>query len=359
MLKNALIILCCLLFYTSGKAQDRRPVMVFQKTDHDFGKIREIDGLVTVNFTYTNKGNTPLLITNVVTSCGCTAPNWTREPVLPGMKGYVSATFNPANRPGEFEKTITVSSNNAEGDMLLHIGGIVLAREKTLDELYPVKMSDLRLKTSIISFQTIVAGKVKTEKLEVANNGTSPIEVGFDNIPSHIQVKAIPQILQPQEKGIIEITFEAGKRNDWDFVSDRISILANGKSDQYSKVMITANIVEDFDKLTEEERANAPQIKFEKSEYDFGKIKKGKKTTFSFKFSNTGKSDLIIRKVSSSCGCAVATPDKPILKPGESTLLTVTFDSTGKDGQQTKTVNIISNDPTNPKQVLLVRGVVL
>lgn len=359
MLRNTLVFVCCLFVFAWAGAQERKASMTFPITDHNFGTIKEVDGMVTVNFTYINKGTAPLIITNVVTSCGCTAPNWTREPVLPGMKGYVSATYNPANRPGDFEKTITVSSNSADGDMLLHINGNVIPREKTIEELYPVNLNDLRLKTSIVSFQTMVEGHQKTEKLEIANNGIAPLTVGFDHVPAYLQVKAVPQVLQPKEKGVVEITFDAGLRNDWDFVSDRITLLANGQTDAYSKVMITANIVEDFEKLTPDERLNAPAIVFDKTEYNFGKLKKGKKTTFSFKYTNTGKRDLIIRKVSSSCGCAVAAPEKPILKPGESSLLTVTFDSTGKDDEQTKTVNIISNDPANPKQVLLVRGFIM
>lgn len=352
-------MLCCVALFLPIQAQLNKPVMEFQKTVHDFGKIRETDGLVTVNFIYSNKGSVPLIITNIVTTCGCTSPSWTREPILPGMKGYISVTYNPANHLGTFEKAVTVSSNNANGDMLLHVQGFVIPREKTIEELYPVKINDLRLKTTIVSFQTIVAGQQKTDTLPVANNGNIPIEVGFSNIPSHVTVKAIPQTLQPKEKGVIVITYDAGLQHDWDFVSDRISVLANGVGDAYSKVMLTANIVEDFEKLTPDELANAPHIQFDKTEHNFGRLKQGNKTSFTFKYTNTGKSDLIIRKVSSSCGCAVASPEKPILKPGEWTLLKVTFDSTGKDDEQTKTVNVISNDPQNSKQVLLIRGFVV
>ncbi len=60
--------------------------MEFKKTEHNFGTIKEEIGAVTTQFEFTNKGNSPLVIHRVTTSCGCTTPGYTREPVLPGKK---------------------------------------------------------------------------------------------------------------------------------------------------------------------------------------------------------------------------------------------------------------------------------
>jgi hypothetical protein len=355
-MKKILSFFVAAICVMSLQAQKKQAVMIFQITEHNFGTIKETDGSVTTNFSFVNKGNIPLVITNVVTSCGCTAPMWTREPVLPGMKGTVSATFNPANRPGHFEKEITVNSNNSDGEMLLRISGDVIPREKTIEELYPVQMDSLRLKTSIASFLSVYTNERKTQTLEVANPGKLPVSVSFASVPPHIEIKAIPETLEAKQKGIIEITFDAKERKDWDLVTDHVAVLINGKSDKYNKLLVTANITEDFSTMSEEDKANAPHAVFDQTEFNFGTIKKGKKTNFSYKLTNMGKRDLIIHKVSSSCGCTVVNPETPILKPGESTLLHVTFDSTGKDGVQTKTVNVITNDPEKPKHVLLVRG---
>ncbi len=62
-------------------------------------------------FSFTNTGKVPLILNDVKASCGCTTPEWTKEPVLPGKNGTIRVTFNPKNRPGSFSKTIQVNSN--------------------------------------------------------------------------------------------------------------------------------------------------------------------------------------------------------------------------------------------------------
>jgi hypothetical protein len=94
--------------------------------------------------------------------------------------------------------------------------------------------------------------------------------------------------------------------------------------------------------------ANAPVMKFEKGIHDFGKIKGGDKVTYDFKFTNSGSSPLIITDGYASCGCTKPTwPTTPI-KPGESGIIHVVFNSAGKHGLQDKLITITAN--TNPAQ---------
>ena len=92
-------------------------------TTHDFGKIKQ--GVpVTYEFKFASAGKVPVILTDVRTSCGCTTPSWTREPVEAGGTGHVKATFN-AQAPGPFDKTITVVANVEGGVAVLHIKGEV------------------------------------------------------------------------------------------------------------------------------------------------------------------------------------------------------------------------------------------
>lgn len=112
-----MIFLAALLINIVAMAQE--PVMTFDKTTHDFGKINEADGRVTTVFEFKNEGMTPLVLTNVRASCGCTTPKWTREPVEPGTTGQITVTYNPNGRPGRFQKTITITSNATEATFAL------------------------------------------------------------------------------------------------------------------------------------------------------------------------------------------------------------------------------------------------
>ncbi|MPM03938.1 hypothetical protein SDC9_50205 [bioreactor metagenome] len=100
----------------------------FEKSTHDFGKIKEKDGIATVVFTFKNTGDAPLVINRVQASCGCTTPSWTKEPILPGKTGNVTAAYNPANRPGTFIKSISVFSNAGTQPVLLTIKGDVIPK---------------------------------------------------------------------------------------------------------------------------------------------------------------------------------------------------------------------------------------
>ena len=94
--------------------------------------------------------------------------------------------------------------------------------------------------------------------------------------------------------------------------------------------------------------SDAPVMKFEKESHDFGKIKPGDLVTYDFKFTNQGKSPLIITDGYASCGCTKPTWPKIPIQPGQSGVIHVTFDSKGKMGLQDKLITITAN--TNPAQ---------
>lgn len=101
-------------------------IIEFSKVSHDFGKI-VVGTQAKTTFEYTNKGNVPLVLTNVRPSCGCTAPNWSREPLMPGETAKIDINFNSSGKAGQkFNKSITVTSNATS--QVLYIRGEVLSK---------------------------------------------------------------------------------------------------------------------------------------------------------------------------------------------------------------------------------------
>jgi len=90
-----------------------------------------------------------------------------------------------------------------------------------------------------------------------------------------------------------------------------------------------------------------PKIKFKSLEHDFGKIIDGVKVAYKFKFTNTGKSDLIISQVKTSCGCTVSRYPKEAIKPGKSDFVELTFDSDRRKGFNHKTATVVANTQPN------------
>ncbi len=94
--------------------------------------------------------------------------------------------------------------------------------------------------------------------------------------------------------------------------------------------------------------ADAPIMQFDKENFDFGKIKEGEKVTHDFKFTNTGKTPLIIQNAQATCGCTIPQWKHSPIQPGESSSIQVTFNSAGKHGLQDKQIVVTAN--TNPVQ---------
>ena len=124
------ILLLGLTFALSTSvASAQKTVITCEKSVHNFGEIKEADGKVSHTFVVKNEGTTPLVISQVSASCGCTTPEWTKEPIQAGKEGEVKVTFDPKNRPGNFMKTIRLYGNGMKNGFLLTIRGKVLKAE--------------------------------------------------------------------------------------------------------------------------------------------------------------------------------------------------------------------------------------
>lgn len=119
------IIFICMAILLATGSVSAQAVISAEHATHDFGDIKEADGKVTHTFKVTNSGDQPLVITRVIPSCGCTQPEWTKEPIAPKKTGNITITFDPAHRPGPFTKTISVYSNGKTGSFILTIRGDV------------------------------------------------------------------------------------------------------------------------------------------------------------------------------------------------------------------------------------------
>ena len=86
-------------------------IITFAEPTHDFGYIQESGGAVSHQFTFTNTGTKPLIIVSAHASCGCTKPEFPKKPIEPGKTGVVKITYKPKNRPGAFDKIVSITSN--------------------------------------------------------------------------------------------------------------------------------------------------------------------------------------------------------------------------------------------------------
>ncbi len=127
-MKQLFTILFIGLISFSINAQDKVAKIEFKTDTVDYGTIEKgADGLRT--FVFTNTGDAPLIVSKVTSSCGCTVPKWSKDPILPGKTGEIQVKYD-TNRVNPIRKTITVISNADTPTVALKIKGEVVDSSK-------------------------------------------------------------------------------------------------------------------------------------------------------------------------------------------------------------------------------------
>lgn len=350
-MKNLFILAATVL--VSVVAMGQNPVITFDKTTHDFGKINEADGRVTTIFTFKNEGIAPLVLTNVRASCGCTTPKWTREPIEPGQTGEITVTYNPSGRPGRFQKTVTITSNATEPSTKLYIKGEVIPKPVKPVDQYPVKMGELSLKRNTVPFGVIKQGQNKMVEIEYANQTTNPVDVEILMRPedSYIKPNVTLKTVEPNQTGKLQFALQSAECPLYGPVNTKAYVMVNGKRD-FSKtyeITLSANIKEDFSQLSVEQRQQAPIIEVAR-DIDLGTIAKGKKLTSKITISNAGINPLLVRRVFTNDTQINAIAPKYAIKAGKKTDIKIelTTKPDEKTSEYTRILTLITNDPQNP-----------
>jgi len=201
------LLLLCLAGFTSAQAQG---VMTFEKELHDFGSVPE-GTMATHEFTFKNTGNQPVIIAGVQASCGCTTPEWTKAPVLPGKVGVVKAMYSSAGRPGIFNKTITVTSNAATPSTVLTIKGNVLNKEDIRKTLTPAQLAASPQAVSplpVHNFGHLEVGQQVGARFIVKNTGKQDWVPGtISSACFCIGYKSTPTPIKAGESGTLELVY--------------------------------------------------------------------------------------------------------------------------------------------------------
>jgi Protein of unknown function (DUF1573) len=150
----------------AGAATEKKSgaVMTPDESRFEFGTVNQGE-IVDHTFTFRNTGTEPLVITNVGVSCGCTTPEYTKDPVMPGKAGKITARFNTTGKMGQQNKVLTVSSNNANGEVQLTLAGTVQEKGASA-AVAPTATSSAAATTVDAKAVPVAKGKVKMKKAD-------------------------------------------------------------------------------------------------------------------------------------------------------------------------------------------------
>jgi hypothetical protein len=342
MKRISLVAMCFVLGLSAVYAQQEK--ISFNETIHDFATIGESDGNVSCEFIVTNKSDAPLLIANVKASCGCTTPKWTKEPIEPGKKGSITATYNPSGRVAPFSKTITVYTNLGTPVELRIKGEVVKGSIKPHPENdYPEAWGNYLLKSKELVFNRIASNETKTIRLEVFNKSTKPITQKVSKLPKYLSVVFTPQTIPGESKATIDITLDAEAAKQLGKLNGDISLEINGVS--YS-LPYSATILDNFENWSPDKKANAGKININFSELNFGNFSAGDSRTI--KISNSGKTKLNIKNVQPANSAISVSKTKFSVNPGEIVELKVNVDKSKVASPLSSSISIFTDDPKTP-----------
>ena len=220
-------------------------VLTFEHTDHDFGKVPE-GTMATYEFKFKNTGNQPLVIANAQASCGCTTPEWTKAPVLPGKSGVIKAVYNSAGRPGVFAKTVTVLSNATEPNKVLSLKGSVLTKDEVRATLTPAQLAaspQLVPERAGYDFGRREAGTQQVARLGVRNTG--PKDLVLSSISSNcycVGYRAAPAPIKPGQSAVVELVYAPRTLGA---VTEVVTLASNDLHGD-TKLTLKANVVKDL-----------------------------------------------------------------------------------------------------------------
>lgn len=360
MKKHITTILAILVSILTGWAQEKiGNVLEINKTIHNFGDIMLDSGPVSCSFTLKNISDKPVVIYNVVSTCGCTDVTWTKEPIRPGKEGTVSVTYSNDEGPYPFDKTITMYVSDINKPVLLKVRGNSLAKAQPIEELYPVAYGPLAMKASSFMCGNVEQGEQKSDRVMVANLSDKPINVTFGDVSQYLDIVVSPNPVPA--RGTAEMTFTVtaarelwGKNKYW--ATPQVNGKAYRNAENDSRICVTAFTRENFSSMTEEQKDNGPMPRFTTSTFQAGKVKQGETVHAEFTMANEGKTSFNVHKVDADA-CKWSHSDIPSCKPGQKIKFRVHVDtSCMPKGEMLTIVTLTTNCPLRPVINLFIAG---
>ena len=351
----AAFMLSCLGSAAQEKITDGLEI---DKFVHNFGDILFDSGPVSCTFTVKNTGKKPAVIYNVITTCGCTNVEWTKEPIRPGQTGTVSVTYSNDEGPYPFDKSLTMYLSDLKKPVILKLRGVSQDRIKPLKELYPVSYGSLGFKENVNKCGNMDQNGQKSEAIMIANLSNSPMNVSFSDVSKNLKLTVTPNPIPARSTAELTYTITADRSlwgKNWYWAVPVVNGKTYTSSEGDRKIGFWAFTREDFSGVSADEKRNGPRPAFKESTYSFGKVKVGQKVTAEYTFKNDGKMPFKVYKVDADA--AISAESIPEAAPGESVTFKIELDT--KDmpkGESLTIITLTTNSPLRPIVNLFIAG---
>ena len=344
-----------------------QPQAAWLERHHDFGVFMEQDGKVSCQMHLINTGTEPLFIIKAQAGCGCTVINYSEAPIAPGDTATVDITYNPSGRPGQFNRQAIIFTNTTPRRTVLEISGNVIPTAATLDKQYPLKAGSLRISQRNIPFGELTKGENKTQYLSAYNASTDTMVVTVTGDKPHLHPAIVPDTVPPARVTALTVHYLSGHAPQWGLNTDTLMLSCvplhqpSGAHADTAFIHVMAQVIENFDNLTDKQRQEAPVIAMDCDDrVDFGTMTKGKVVTRTFTITNKGKNPLIIRRLWIPEGEGVGVScDRTEVKHGKKATVKVIVDTSRHQEELLDVpLTVMTNDPEKPRTSIRLVGII-
>ncbi len=352
-------LLCCtLLAWGQGEVR-------WLETEHDLGTFKEEDGKQSCTMRMVNAGDSMLVITRVQSTCGCTATTYTTSPIMPGDTATVTLTYNPYNRPGQFEKDVYVYTTGTPRRSRLTVRGKVIGAEVTVDEKYPVRVGSLRLEVENVPLGELKRGATRNAYINAYNAGRDTLLVTTSGKRPHVSLTPAPDTVAPGEASAIVVHYDTRQAPLWGLNVDTLLVTSEPLHNSptalagVARVYVMAQVIEDMSKLTDAERDKAPRLEIDTDRLVWDNMPPGTVTTRTLTLANKGKSTLNVRRLWCPHPAVSITGVPATIKKGKQAVVTVAVDPSRLDeAVLNTTLTVMTDDPDQPRVKIRIAGMV-
>ncbi len=333
-----LFTVATLLLSVRSYGQDGISPLVFDSIAFDFGTVNEADGTLFHTFTFINGASVPVRISQISTTCNCVSVAYPQHEMKGGEVGTVSVAFNPIGMAGEVMRQIDVILSDGYPGVTLEIVTDIVPSEYDITQQYKVALPDgLRVEGLAAKFGYIPVGQSSERHLAVFNDSDTSLSFEAEPLnPGSPLVVSCPKSLGPGEAGAIILRYNLAS-SGYDSYKDELQISVNGAPCNRI-VTVSAVGIDDFSKS----KSAAPSMQIYPSELQVKKVPLLEKYYTSFEITNSGKSDLVIRRTVVPEGVETDLEDGTAIKPGTKKKVSV------KSVIPDFAVEVIANDPSRP-----------
>jgi hypothetical protein len=328
---TAIVLTCCLGSAVPAQATGG-PRIQFETTAWDFGSIKQGESATTI-FTYRNTGQAQLVITEARSSCGCTVPSYTREPVAVGQTGEIKVTFNSRGRRGKQHKQVTVRSNDPTNPVVyLSVQGDI--------EIPP--SGEIQYNPSRIDFGMLEEGAKLEETITIRNSGERDLIISaVQGAPQELNAFLQGQTtLAPGQSAEILVTLEYGPRTRPGYYERTVNIRSNDPVRPSARVPCVAYV----------RGPRGGRLVTLQGEIDIGTIRETDQALVSIPLLNTGDQPVTVNRAQvAGTALKVVGAEQLIVEPGQTRYVEVRSSDRLRKGTFRDRILLYTSVSANPR----------